>query len=93
MADLIGHLIIKTGGPEWVARFRFEAKANGVPYKLLAEKTKNHRNTLYRYLKAVNSPEKKENQKILKNLLILKIVSKRVYFINESKFQFLLYII
>ena len=37
-----------------------EAKANGTPYKLLAEKIGIHRNTLYRYLKAINSPEKNE---------------------------------
>ena len=38
-----------------------EAKANGTPYKLLAEKAGIHRNTLYRYLKAVNGPKKNEN--------------------------------
>ena len=38
-----------------------KAKANGVPYKLLAEKLGIHRNTLYRYLKAENTPRKTEN--------------------------------
>ena len=37
-----------------------EAKAKGIPYKLLAEKAGIHRNTLYRYLKALNDPQKKE---------------------------------
>ena len=37
-----------------------DARANGVPYKLLAEKAGIHRNTLYRYLKAVNGPGKTE---------------------------------
>lgn len=35
-----------------------EARANGIPYKLLAEKAGIHRNTLYRYLKAIKDPQK-----------------------------------
>ena len=38
-----------------------EARANGVPYNLLAEKVGIHRNTLYRSLKAENAPRKNEN--------------------------------
>ena len=37
-----------------------DAKRQGVPYKLLAEKAGIHRNTLYRYLKAVNESKKNE---------------------------------
>lgn len=37
-----------------------EARANGTPYKLLAEMAGIHRNTLYRYLKATNDPGKNE---------------------------------
>ena len=35
-----------------------KARSEGVPYKLLAKKVGIHRNTLYRYLKAVNGVEK-----------------------------------
>lgn len=37
-----------------------DAKRKGIPYKLLAEKAGIHRNTLYRYLKAVNESKKNE---------------------------------